>query len=62
MKTDAVEQDQAFDVWDEVYEEVKTKRAEWKDETATLHASFTAGVQGGKWSMERTGRAVDGLR
>eukprot|EP00971_Amphidinium_carterae_P102066 2020395-Amphidinium_carterae.1 len=54
--------DTAADLWHDVFEELQEKKAEWKSEAESMHACFASYVQGGLWSIERSGRAVDSLR
>eukprot|EP00971_Amphidinium_carterae_P350775 6491734-Amphidinium_carterae.1 len=54
--------DTAAELWHDVFEELQEKKAEWKSEAESMHACFASYVQGGVWSIERSGRAVDSLR
>eukprot|EP00971_Amphidinium_carterae_P273621 5430323-Amphidinium_carterae.1 len=54
--------DESAIMWKTVYEGIREEKDKWQVEAATLHSYFTASLQGGKWSIERSGRAIDGLR
>ena len=50
------------ETWQAVFDEVAMTKAQWADDAAPARTDFRAGVEGGKWSVERSGRAVAGLR
>eukprot|EP00971_Amphidinium_carterae_P007348 145621-Amphidinium_carterae.1 len=56
------EGDESAIMWKTVYEGIREEKDKWQVEAATLLSYFTASLQGGKWSIERSGRAIDGLR
>eukprot|EP00971_Amphidinium_carterae_P342246 6481487-Amphidinium_carterae.1 len=49
-------------LWTAVYDEVTAVKSAWDAEDNTVMHCFRVSVEGGKWSVERSGRAVQGLR